>query len=89
MSIYGGASSILSNKLKNIEAERPALRSHARTFACAMNARQPPKAEMSRAPWVASGSTRKPFTVRPSASARVPMASGGGTANEGTDLARF
>ena len=32
-----------------------------------MNARQPPKLEMSRAPAIASASTRKPFTPRPSA----------------------
>ena len=40
------------------------------TGACsrATNARQPPKFEMSRAPSVASASTKKPFTVRPSAS---------------------
>ena len=48
--------------------------------ACARNARQPPNAEMSRAPVTASASTRKPFTVRPSASAKVPIDSGGGTA---------
>ncbi len=46
-----------------------------------MKARQPPKAEMSRAPCVASASTRKPFTRRPSAIASVPIDSGGGAAS--------
>ena len=44
-----------------------------------MNVRQPPKAEMSRAPCVASASTRKPFTWRPSAVVSVPIDSGGAT----------
>ena len=52
----------------------------AATFDCATKARQPPSAEMSRAPTVACASTRKPFTVRPSASTIVPIDSGGGTA---------
>ncbi len=55
-------------------------RHHAGTPACARNARQPPNSEMSRAPVTASASTRKPFTMRPSASVSVPIDSGGGTA---------
>ena len=47
---------------------------------CAMKARQPPKLEMSRAPAIASASTRKPFTLRPSPSSSVPIDNGGGTA---------
>jgi len=43
-----------------------------------MKARQPPKAEMSRAPCVAAASTKKPCAPRPSASASVPIESGGG-----------
>ena len=43
-----------------------------------MYARQPPNVEMSRAPAIASASTRNPLTVRPSASRSVPIASGGG-----------
>ena len=46
----------------------------------AMNARQPPNAEISRAPSIAAGSTTKPFTPRPSASRMVPIPSGGGIA---------
>ena len=45
-----------------------------------MNARQPPNAEMSRAPSIAAGSTIKPFTPRPSARRTVPIESGGGIA---------
>ena len=45
-----------------------------------MKARQPPNAEMSRAPSMAAGSTRKPFTPEPSASRIVPIDSGGGIA---------
>src|SRR5262249_48976851 len=44
-----------------------------------MNARQPPKAEMSRAPCVAAASARKPLSLRPSASVSVPIERGGGT----------
>ena len=46
----------------------------------AMNARQPPNAEISRAPSIATGSTTNPFTPRPSASRIVPIPSGGGIA---------
>src|SRR5262245_33187737 len=53
--------------------------SYALAFACAMNARQPPKAEMSRAPCVAAASARKPLSLRPSASVSVPIERGGGT----------
>src|SRR5438445_818568 len=57
-------------------------RAGARPFhsAAATKARQPPYAEMSRAPLTASASTRKPFTTRPSASLREPIDRGGGTA---------
>src|SRR5215211_5679794 len=58
----------------------------------AMNARQPPNDEISRAPFTAAGSTIKPFTPRPSASRIVPIDSGGGIAatnlpNDATDKA--
>src|SRR5262249_32667572 len=56
-----------------------ALWRYALAFACAMKARQPPKAEMSRAPCVAAASARKPLTLRPSASVSVPIDRGGGT----------
>ena len=46
----------------------------------AMNARQPPNAEMSRAPLIPAGSTTNPFTPLPSASRIVPIPSGGGIA---------
>jgi hypothetical protein len=48
--------------------------------AFATKARQPLNAEMSRAPSTAAGSTRKPFTPRPSARRTVPIDIGGGIA---------
>src|SRR5580704_673643 len=48
--------------------------------AAATNARQPLKAEISRAPSIAAGSTMKPLTLRPSARAMVPIAIGEGMA---------
>ena len=45
-----------------------------------MNVRQPPNAEISRAPEMSAGSTMKPLTPRPSASRTVPIESGGGIA---------
>ena len=54
------------------------MRPHARSFSLAMKLRQPPKAEMSRASRVASASTRKPFTPRPSDIVSVPIDSGAG-----------
>jgi len=46
----------------------------------AINARQPLKAEISRAPAMSAASTIKPLTARPSASRTVPIESGGGIA---------
>src|SRR5262245_26833009 len=46
----------------------------------AMNARQPPQAEMSRAPPISAGSTMKPLMPRPSARRTVPIDNGGGIA---------
>src|SRR5437667_10645675 len=54
-------------------------RSYTAAFS-AMNARQPPNDEISRAPLISAGSTIKPFTPRPSASRIVPIDSGGGIA---------
>ena len=48
--------------------------------ASATNARQPPKAEISRAPSISAASTIKPLTPRPSARRTVPIDSGGGIA---------
>src|SRR5262249_39330819 len=50
------------------------------TAASAIYARQPPNAEMSRAPSMPAASTRKPFTSLPSARRMVPIESGGGIA---------
>src|SRR5437016_3189242 len=62
--------------------------------AAAMNARQPPNSEMSRAPLTASASTRKPCTAEPSAKRMVPIDSGEGIAatkapNEAGDSAQI
>src|SRR5262245_25472196 len=54
---------------------------YAGTLPSRTKARQPPKAEMSRAPFTASASTRKPLTLLPSDSRIVPIDSGGGTAS--------
>jgi hypothetical protein len=45
-----------------------ALTNQAGTLSFATNARHPPKLVMSRAPAIASASTKKPFTSRPSRS---------------------
>src|SRR3954470_22299022 len=58
----------------------PCSRSVAHRLVSAMNARQPLNAVMSRAPARSAGSTRNPFTPRPSRRRIVPMDSGGGTA---------